>query len=85
MSVDQHTAMFRPSVFHDSRPAMGTDFDVWLVADSSRAKELFEIAFAEIDRIDASLSSYRATSEISRINRRATVERESLPSRQAMV
>lgn len=54
---------------------MGTDFEVWLVADSSRAKELFEIAFAEIDRIDASLSSYRATSEISRINRRATVER----------
>jgi len=53
---------------------MGTDFEIWLVADSSPAGELFEFAFAEIDRIDASLSSYRATSEISRINRQAPVE-----------
>lgn len=51
---------------------MGTTFELWLYAsDRRRADELFDAAFAEIERIEASLSTYRVTSEISRINSRA--------------
>ena len=65
--------MMNAPVFHDVRPAMGTDFEIWLeAADTTRAEELFEVAFEEIERLDASLSTYRETSEISRINRRAS-------------
>ena len=42
--------MEHTSVFHESRPAMGTDFDVWLEAvDATRAQELFAAAFADIE------------------------------------
>ena len=75
MAMAWPTGALGPSGLDESRPAMGAGCGGWLGAGSSRGKGLFEIAFAEIDRIDASLSSYRATSEISRINRRATVER----------
>jgi len=54
---------------------MGTVFTIYLYArDSLQAECLFEVAFEEIDRLDQTLSNYRATSELSRINRLAARE-----------
>src|SRR2546422_11300233 len=56
-------------LFYESRPAMGTSFEVYLYApDRERASELFETAFDEIERVEAALSNYRTASELSRIN-----------------
>jgi thiamine biosynthesis lipoprotein len=58
------------SLYHQTRPLMGTTAEVLLYApDGARASELFEAAFAEMERVETALSSYRSTSEISRINR----------------
>lgn len=60
------------SLYHETRPAMGTTVEVYLYApDRVRAAALIEAAFAEIERVEAALSNYRRTSEISRINRTA--------------
>lgn len=60
------------ALFSESRPAMGTTFEIHLyAADRVRAAELFETAFEEIERVEAALSNYRPTSELSRINARA--------------
>lgn len=60
------------TLFSESRPAMGTTFDVHLyAADRARADALFEAAFEEIERVEAVFSNYRPTSELSRINREA--------------
>lgn len=60
------------TLFSESRPAMGTTFDVYLYAeDRARADALFEAAFEEIERVEATFSNYRPTSELSRINARA--------------
>ncbi|ARA94604.1 hypothetical protein AWN76_016545 [Rhodothermaceae bacterium RA] len=69
-------ALARPdSLFHQSRPAMGTTFEVYLFApDRAAAGTLFEAAAAEVERIEATLSTYRPTSELSRINARAARE-----------
>jgi thiamine biosynthesis lipoprotein len=57
------------SLFHESRPAMGTTVEILLYASTrDRAVELYEVAFQEIERVEAALSTYRSTSEISRIN-----------------
>ncbi len=57
------------SLFHESRAAMGTTVEIFLYASTrDRALELFEVAFQEIARVEAALSTYRPTSEISRIN-----------------
>ena len=62
----------RAELFSESRPAMGTTFEVHLyAADRARAVELFEAAFEEIERVEAALSNYRPTSELSRINAQA--------------
>jgi thiamine biosynthesis lipoprotein len=51
---------------------MGTVFTVYLYAESpASAAPYFEAAFEEIDRLDATLSNYKETSELSRINRLA--------------
>jgi len=56
-------------VFYESRPAMGTSFEVYLYAPNrERASQLFEAAFDEIERVEAALSNYRSSSELSRIN-----------------
>src|SRR5712691_7544154 len=56
-------------LFYESRPAMGTSFEVYLYApDRERASELFEEAFDEIERVEAAFSNYRSSSELSRIN-----------------
>lgn len=51
---------------------MGTNFTVHLyAADARQAEAYFELAFAEIERIEQTLSNYRPSSELSRINREA--------------
>ncbi|MDQ2921870.1 MAG: FAD:protein FMN transferase, partial [Acidobacteriota bacterium] len=48
---------------------MGTSFEIYLYAPNrDRASELFEAAFDEIERVEAALSNYRSSSELSRIN-----------------
>jgi thiamine biosynthesis lipoprotein len=60
------------NLFHETRPAMGTSFEVYLYApDRAAAKELFELVFVEVERLEGALSNYRPSSEISRINRLA--------------
>jgi len=60
------------SLYHESRPAMGTTVEIFLYASNgNRAAELFQAAFEEIERVEAALSTYRPTSEISRINAEA--------------
>jgi thiamine biosynthesis lipoprotein len=55
-----------------SHQAMGTVFTVYLYAASPKsAAPYLDAAFDEIDRLDATLSNYRSTSELSRINRLA--------------
>src|SRR3989442_15010665 len=59
-------------IFYESRPAMGTSFEIYLYAPNrDRASELFEEAFDEIERVEAALSNYRSSSELSRINANA--------------
>jgi FAD:protein FMN transferase len=59
-------------LFVQSRNAMGTLFTIYLYADrEDRAQACFETAFEEIERLDETLSNYRASSELSRINRLA--------------
>src|SRR2546425_4236060 len=56
-------------LFYESRPAMGTSFEVYVYApDRERASEFFEAAFDEIERVEQALSNYRPSSELSRIN-----------------
>lgn len=65
-------ARAQETLFDESRPAMGTTFDIYLYApDRARAEQLFEAAFEEIERVESALSNYRPTSELSRINREA--------------
>jgi len=55
-----------------SRNAMGTVFTIYLYArDGGQASASLEAAFEEIERLEEALSDYRATSELSRINRLA--------------
>ena len=57
------------SLYHESRPAMGTTVEIFLYATTrDLAAELFEAAFQEIERVEAALSMYRPSSEVSRIN-----------------
>ncbi|WP_352430736.1 FAD:protein FMN transferase [Pyrinomonas sp.] len=59
-------------LYHESRPGMGTIFDLYLYAESSsQARDLFELAFDEIERLEATLSNRKTTSEIARLNREA--------------
>jgi FAD:protein FMN transferase len=60
--------------FHQTHPAMGTIFTIDLnVADPVTAEQDMELAFEEIDRLEALLSNYRPSSELSRISREAGV------------
>ncbi|KPJ89650.1 MAG: hypothetical protein AMS18_12285 [Gemmatimonas sp. SG8_17] len=64
-----HGTAAQDSLFQESRPAMGTTVEIFLYTlTRDRAAELFEAAFQEIERVEAALSTYRSTSEISRIN-----------------
>lgn len=64
--------MKRPELFVESRNAMGTVFTIYLyVQDAGQARTSLEAAFEEIERLEETLSNYRASSEVSRINRLA--------------
>lgn len=66
------TAIPADSLYHEQRPAMGTTFEIWVYASSAdEAAALFNDAFEEIERIEAIFSTYRASSELARINRLA--------------
>src|SRR3989304_8413531 len=55
-----------------TRGAMGTVVELTLMkGDQTRYDEAAEAAFAEIERLEALLSSYRPESDLSRINRSA--------------
>ncbi|HXN21608.1 MAG TPA: FAD:protein FMN transferase [Candidatus Dormibacteraeota bacterium] len=59
-------------LFVHSGHAMGTLFTIYLYAHEQELAEVaFEAAFQEIERIEEALSNYRASSELSRINRLA--------------
>lgn len=58
--------------FHQTHPAMGTIFTIDLYApDQATAEQDMNLAFNEIDRLEALLSNYRPSSELSRISREA--------------
>ena len=58
--------------FHQTHAAMGTIFTLDLnVSDQATAEQDMNLAFEEIDRLEALLSNYRPTSELSRIGREA--------------
>jgi FAD:protein FMN transferase len=58
--------------FHQTHPAMGTIFTIDLyMADQATAEQDMDLAFEEIDRLEALLSNYRPSSELSRISREA--------------
>ncbi len=62
------------TLYRQTRPAMGTTVEIRLyAADTSRAGELFEAAFSELERVEASLSGYRPSSELCRINAKAAL------------
>ena len=61
--------MRRLELHYDSRPAMGTSFEVWLfLEDDQDGPAILEAVFEEIERVDAVLSHYDRASEISRLN-----------------
>jgi len=61
-----------PVTLRDRRTKMGTFFEVQLVtADERAGRAAIEAAFDEIDRVEALLSEWQPTSEISELNRRA--------------
>ena len=54
---------------------MGSTFTIYLYThDQTKADEVFEAAFDEIERVEEVLSNYRPSSELSRINRMAATE-----------
>lgn len=58
--------------FHQTHAAMGTIFTIDLnVPDQATAEQDMNLAFDEIDRLEALLSNYRPSSELSRISREA--------------
>jgi thiamine biosynthesis lipoprotein len=59
----------------DARPKMGTEVSVYFWhADDARGQAIIDEIFAEVDRINASMSTYVESSRISEINRRAADE-----------
>jgi thiamine biosynthesis lipoprotein len=59
----------------DARPIMGTEVSVLLWhEDAAKGEDLLEQVFAEVERIDALMSTYIEDSRISEINRSAATE-----------
>jgi thiamine biosynthesis lipoprotein ApbE len=58
--------------FHQTHAAMGTIFTIDINAtDQATAEQDMDLAFDEVDRLEALLSNYRPSSELSRISREA--------------
>jgi thiamine biosynthesis lipoprotein len=69
-----HAASAQPQLtrYHEVHRAMGTEFTIDLYAkDEATAAQIADEAFEEIDRLEALLSNYRPSSELSRISREA--------------
>ena len=65
----------RQKILAQSRNAMGTVFTIYLYAENeTQAEASLDAAFEEIERLDETLSNYRLSSELSRINRGAARE-----------
>ena len=63
------TGESRAATVREERPAMGTIFEVTVVAsDDARAKEIAGKVFDEVERIEGLISEWRPTSEVSAIN-----------------
>jgi thiamine biosynthesis lipoprotein len=59
-------------LFHGVHPAMGSEFSIDLYAPNQEmADRWMQLSFEEVDRIEALLSNYRPSSELSRISREA--------------
>src|SRR5437763_10052200 len=59
-------------LFVRSHPGMGTTFTIYLYAtNETQASAAFEAAFEEVERLEETLSNYRDSTELSRINRLA--------------
>jgi FAD:protein FMN transferase len=72
LSSPAQTAQPTLQRFHQTHAAMGTVFTIDLnVADQATAQQDMDLAFDEIDRLEALLSNYRPSSELSRISREA--------------
>jgi FAD:protein FMN transferase len=60
------------TLYTESRPAMGTIYTIkCYMADRESADEVMNAAFEEIARVEALLSNYQPSSELSRISREA--------------
>jgi thiamine biosynthesis lipoprotein len=60
------------ALFHDVHRAMGSEFSIELYAPNQEtADQWMQLSFEEVDRIEALLSNYRPSSELSRISREA--------------
>lgn len=58
-----------PTVVYRSHPTMGAQVTILAhTADQAAAVEAFQTAFREFDRLDAMLSVWRETSDVSRVN-----------------
>ncbi|MDX1516672.1 MAG: FAD:protein FMN transferase [Woeseiaceae bacterium] len=70
------TAVSARAEWHgDARPLMGTEVSVYLWHDDeAAATTLIDAVFAEVSRIDELMSTYKESSQISDINRRAAAE-----------
>lgn len=61
-----------PTLYTESRPAMGTIFTIkCYMPDPDSADRIMNAAFEEIARLEALLSNYQPSSELSRISREA--------------
>ena len=62
----------RQHVLRDARSKMGAPFEIQLVAtDEAAGRAAIDAAYDEIDRVEALISEWRESSEISEVNRRA--------------
>ena len=68
-ALSQHKSLV---LFHDVHRAMGSEFSIDLYAPNQEtADRWMQLSFEEVDRIEALLSNYRPSSELSRISREA--------------
>lgn len=69
-----HSGLLTQQIFSFTHPAMGTIYSLYLYANSrAEAEANAGPVFQEIDRVEDLLSNYRESSELSRINREASV------------
>lgn len=71
-TVPAQTTISSEGLYTESRPAMGTVFTIeCYMGDRDSAEAVMDAAFEEISRLEALLSNYQASSELSRISREA--------------